>query len=126
MPIYQSVCLKCGSEHEYIRTVSNCMDTPTCCGSATDKRILSAPMGIVDIPAYVSPVSGRWVNSRAQRKEDLKRADCRPWEGLEQEKKEAARRQAYIEEKQDKVLTAAIEQTFYQMPAEKRKVLEAI
>jgi hypothetical protein len=126
MPIYESVCLTCGKEHEYIRTMANCMDTPICCGVHSDKRIMSAPMGIVDIPAYVSPVSGRLINSRAQRKDDFARTNCRPWEGLEQEKKEAARRAAYIEQKEDAALTVAAEKALAQMPAEKRKVLETI
>ena len=126
MPTYESVCLKCGAEHEYIRTMAYCHDTPECCGVRTDKRILSAPLGIVDIPAYVSPVSGRWINSREQRKEDLKQAGCRPWEGMEQEQKEASRRAAYTEQKDDAALTVAAEKALAQMPHEKRKVLEAI
>lgn len=126
MPVYESKCSNCGNEYEYIRTMARCMDTPICCGVRTDKRILSAPMGIVDIPAYVSPVSGRWINSRRERTEDLKRANCRPWEGLDQEKKEAARRAAYIEQKEDQALTVAAEKALAQMPAEKRKVLETI
>jgi hypothetical protein len=30
----------------------------------------------VDIPAYVSPASGKWINSRAERREDLRREGC--------------------------------------------------
>ena len=59
------------------------------------------PMVIGDIPAYQSPIDGHWVESRAQRREDLKRNGCRPYEGLEQEKKEAARIQQYQTQQMD-------------------------
>lgn len=123
MPVYESICRKCGKVHDYYQTVDNRHDTPECCGEKTDKAILTPSMGIVDIPAYVSPVSGRWVNSRKQRKEDLAEANCRPWEGLEQEKKEAARRQEYLEQAQDKKLEQTIEQTIKDLPEQKKAVL---
>lgn len=33
-----------------------------------------------DLPAYFSVASGKWVDGRAARKEDLKRTGCVPWE----------------------------------------------
>lgn len=38
---------------------------------------LPAPMVMPDTPAYVSPVTGREVDGRVARKEDLKRSGCR-------------------------------------------------
>ena len=124
MPIYEAVCPKCGKYHEYVRTMSQCTDTPECCGVKTEKRIFSAPFGVVDIPAYQSPVTGRWINSRAERTEDLKRNGCRPWEGLEQEKKEAERQRAYQEEKEDAKLTQSVEMAYAQLKPEQRQALE--
>ena len=124
MPIYEAYCSKCHEVAEYVSTVANCRITPTCCGESMQKVILSAPSAIVDIPAYVSPVSGKLINSRTQRNEDLKRTGSRPWEGLEQEKKEAARQKAYQEQKEDAKLEKAISETYYAMPPEKRRVLE--
>ena len=120
MPVYESVCLKCGKYHEYIRTVSNCLDTPECCGEKTDKRILSAPMGIVDIPAYESPATGKWITSRSERKEDLKRSGCREWEGMENEKQEAERRKQYEEAAQDKALDHSVRQAWADLPPSKK------
>lgn len=120
MPIYESLCLKCGTSHEYIRTVSNCMDTPVCCGTPTDKRIFSAPSGIVDIPAYESPATGKWITSRSERREDLKRAGCREWEGMDSERKEAARQKQYLEEKQDKALDETVRKAWAQLPPSKK------
>ena len=120
MPVYESVCLKCGKYHEYIRTVSNCLDTPECCGTKTDKRILSAPMGIVDIPAYESPATGKWITSRSERKEDLKRSGCREWEGMEAEKQEAENRKKYEDEAQDKALDHVVRQAWADLPPSKK------
>ena len=82
-----------------------------------------SPLIFGDIPGYLSEGTGLWVEGRAQRREDLKRSGCRPWEGLEQEKKEAARRARYAEEKLDASLTRTAAETFYQLPPEKRRIL---
>lgn len=79
---------------------------------------------MVDIPAYVSPVTGKWVNSRRERKEDLAATNSRPWEGMEQEQKEAARRAAYKEAEDDKKLTKAVEAAYTALSPEKKAVLE--
>lgn len=42
-----------------------------------------------DLPGYESPATGEWVEGRKARREDLKRSGCRPYEGREQEAKEA-------------------------------------
>ena len=49
------------------------------------------PLIFGDLPPYQSPVTGLWVDGRVARREDLKRTGSRPYEGLQQEKKEAAR-----------------------------------
>lgn len=77
-----------------------------------------------DLPGYVSPVTGLWVEGRRQRREDLKRTDSRPYEGREQELKEAARRTKYQEQKLDASLTKAASEAFYQLPPQKRRLLE--
>lgn len=123
--IYESICHECGKVHEYIRSAKNYRDTPFCCGQKTEKVILTAPYGVVDIPAYQSPVTGRWINSRRERNEDLKRNDCRPWEGLAEEKKEAARRAAYDEQKQDKAIEKTVVDAWRTLTPEKQAVLAA-
>ncbi len=83
-----------------------------------------APTIIPDIPDYVSPVTGLWVNGRKQRREDMKRTGSRPWEGMAQEKKEAQRREAYKEERFHQSLDKAARTAFHQMSPEKRRILE--
>ena len=81
------------------------------------------PMIFGDLPGYKSEATGLWVEGRAQRREDLKRSGCRPWEGLAQEKQEAARQSAYAEQKLDASLTRTAAETFYQLPPAKRRIL---
>lgn len=35
-----------------------------------------SPYIVFDTPGYVSPVSGKWVDGRSARREDLKKNDC--------------------------------------------------
>lgn len=82
-----------------------------------------APLVFGDTPAYQSPVTGLWVDGKRARREDLKRTSSRPWEGLAQEKKEAARQQSYAAERLDASLTRTASETFYQLPPSKREIL---
>ena len=122
--IYEAQCEKCGRVEEYVRSAKECYDTPECCGQKMQKVILTAPYGVVDIPAYQSPITGRWINSRRERIEDLKRNDCRPWEGKEQETKEAARRAAYDEQKQDAALEKSVVDAWQTLTPEKQAILK--
>lgn len=82
-----------------------------------------APMIFGDTPGYQSPVTGLWVEGKVARREDLKRTGSRPWEGLAQEKKEAARQENYAEQKLDASLTRTASEAFYQLPPAKRDIL---
>lgn len=83
-----------------------------------------APMIMGDIPEYVSPASGLVVRGRRARREDLKRTRSRPWEGLEQEKREAERQRQYAEERSDRRLEEAAHRALAQLPPERRRILE--
>lgn len=129
MPIYEALCLTCGKYHEYICHSSKCYDTPICCGVATDKRILTPPLTTFDIApwdAYVSPATGKMVTSKAERREDMKASGCRDWEGMESEKRMAARAKQYDEEKVDKKLDASVRTALANLsPKQKATVLTA-
>lgn len=84
----------------------------------------AAPFVVPDCEGYQSPVTGLWVEGRKQRREDLKRAGCRPWEGREQEEKEAARQRAYQARKADQALHDSIGRAFYQLSPQSRRALE--
>lgn len=121
MPTYESECPQCGKRLEYIRSVSECELTPTCdeCGLITKKCIFTAPSMWMDIApweGYQSPTSGKYITSKAERREDLAKSKCRPWEGIEQEKKEAARKKQYQREALDKQADKAVEKAWQQVP----------
>jgi hypothetical protein len=76
-----------------------------------------------DLPDYESPIDGHIVSGRVQRREDLKRNGCRPWEGREQEQKEAQRRLQYHEHAADAKLTDTVLKNLHQMRPEVRRAL---
>jgi len=123
MPVFEAVCLKCGKYHEYIRPVSQYLDTPECCGAKTDKRLLSAPMMRADIQpwdAYQSPATGKMITSYAQRRADMKAAGCRDWEGMANEKQHAQRQKQYAEAEQDAKLDTTVRTAWAQLSPEKK------
>jgi len=83
----------------------------------------NSPFVMGDLPDYESPIDGRIISGRAQRREDLRRSGCRPWEGMDQERKEAQRRTAYIDAKLDKAAEATAWRAYYQLSPEKRRLL---
>jgi hypothetical protein len=80
---------------------------------------------IPDVPEYQSPVDGKLVSGRVQRKQDLLRTKSREWEGMEQEKKEAARIRKYNEEKHDREVHKMVEQSFMRLNEKTRRYLGA-
>jgi hypothetical protein len=124
MPIYQSKCGQCHEVQDYYQTINDRHVTPWCCGVQTEKVILRPAAVHGDLPAYQSPIDGKLVHGRKQRLEDMKRNGCRPWEGLDQEKKEAAKQEKYADQKLDASLTKTAAETFYQLPPSKRNILK--
>jgi hypothetical protein len=128
MPEYESVCLKCGKYHTYISTVSSRNETPTCCGTSTDKRILTAAMGVMDYQpweAYESPASGKIITSKKEREMDFKNTKTRPYEGREQEQKEIDRQKAYAEKELDDKVDKTVRQAWASLsPTKKAQALK--
>ena len=125
MPKYEAVCLECGNYHEYITRVADRDNTPECCGEKTSKRILTPSMGIMDYQPwqpYESPASGKWITSKAERRDDFKRTNTREWEGIEVEKQEAARQLAYKEAEDDKKLDEAVGKAWASLTPEKKAI----
>lgn len=77
----------------------------------------------VDFPAYVSPASGKYITSRAERRADLKATGCVDYEPsmkAEQEKRHAAEDAAL-----DAKVEEHVEREIIAMPVEKRERLAA-
>ncbi len=77
-----------------------------------------------DITPYASPIDGRPINSRTQRREDMKRNECRPYEGREEEAAEVRRQEEYRWKKAEEQLHEETCRAYYQLPPEKRKHLK--
>lgn len=76
-----------------------------------------------DLPAYESPIDGRPVEGRRQRRNDLARTGCRPYEGREQESREAAKVRAEHERKLDLRVEESVHRTWHEMPEAVRRTL---
>lgn len=85
----------------------------TVCGKEAP-RIPSLVRVFGDYQGYESPATGRWVEGRRARNEDLARSGCRPYESGERE--EMTRRQAQNE----KVLDQRIDESVERAAAELR------
>jgi hypothetical protein len=75
-----------------------------------------------DLPGYESPVTGEWVEGRKARREDLLRTGSRPWEGMEQEQKEAAKVKAERERRLDTLAERMAHRAWAEAPERVRKV----
>ena len=82
-----------------------------------------APTVWDDLPGYESPVTGLWVEGRKQRREDLKRTNSRPWEGREQEAKEAAKVRAENDRKVDGIAERLAYRAWNDAPTRVRRIL---
>lgn len=83
----------------------------------------TGPTVIDEIEPYVSPVTGQLIDSRAKRREDLLRTNSRPYEGRDQELKEAARQRAYEAQRHEKKLDESVWRAWYSMSPDKRRQL---
>lgn len=78
-----------------------------------------------DLPGYHSPVTGKWIEGRRARRDDLKRHNARPWEGREQEMKAAARTRAENEHGLDQLAERIAHRAWAEAPERVRKVFRS-
>lgn len=109
MPLYTA---RCSNSHKatFYSKIADRDNARQCdlCG-ANLTRVIEAPMVRGDIQPYTSPIDGRWVNSGAQRREDLKRNGCIEWEPGQRQ--DAPRHRAEAQEKAFAPIAQSIEQT---------------
>jgi hypothetical protein len=121
--LYEWSCGTCGRHEEGFRTVAERHDAPACHGQRMG--IVISVAGVQpDLPGYQSPTTGRWIEGRAARRDDLKRSGARPWEGFTAEKQEAQKRLAEAEARADRKLDTAVRSAYHQLPPAKRRALE--
>jgi hypothetical protein len=129
MPIYESICKKCGKKQDYFQPVSNYLDTPICCGIKTDK-LISTPMLQAStfrvFEPFESPATGKPITNHKERKVDMEISNCREWEGLNDEKKEAARRLAYEDQKLDQKIDSWVDESVRQLPEQTKQLITGV
>lgn len=67
----------------YVRRNGQMVDKETGVPMLTDEQRaapVTAPMIISDIPEYASPIDGRMITTRSERRDDLKRNNCVEYE----------------------------------------------
>ena len=75
-----------------------------------------------DLPAYESPIDGRIIEGRAQRREDLKRNGCREYDpGMKQD---AKRNNQENNAQLDRIIGESVERMYNQLSDTKRKHLD--
>ena len=72
--MYRIECVICLERFDIFKKMSEYDDLPFHCGAKTS-RIMCAPSVITDLQPYVSPASGKLINSRSAQAEDLKRTN---------------------------------------------------
>lgn len=76
----------------------------------------------LDLPAYESPITGKWIHGRSARREDLKQSGSVEYDpGM---KADAIRNHAANEAKLDKAIGESVERMINQLPNDKRRELE--
>jgi hypothetical protein len=78
-----------------------------------------------DIPGYVSPVTGQWIEGRKARREDLRRTGSRPYEGRVAEEAEAAKYRAEQERKTDQLAERMAHRAWAEAPESVRRVFRS-
>lgn len=77
------------------------------------------------MPAYQSPVTGQWIDTPSQRRDDMARNNSRPWEGMESERKVATERTKFEEKQADKALEDAVVGAYHSLGDEKKAILSS-
>ena len=90
-------------------------------GRYIDEVRIEAPYIQADLPGYESPVTGKWVEGRRARREDLLVSGCRPFEGKAAEEAEARKYRAEQERKTDQLAEKMAHRAWAEAPESVRK-----
>jgi hypothetical protein len=77
------------------------------------------------MPAYQSPITGKWIDTPSQRRDDMARSGSRPWEGLDSERKVADSRAKYEAKTADDALENAVVSAYHSLGDEKKAILDS-
>lgn len=109
MPLYDVECSGCKRRDTLFRKIAEMDNLPECSCGGTVYRCISAPMlASVNIEPFISPGTGKVIDSKTAYKEDLKRSGAIPWEpGL---KEQVARNRLHEQEKAFAPISHAVDE----------------
>lgn len=124
------ISYKCECGKEFTKVEEKTKDNAKCwCGAMAEavdvvevERTNNRPHGrMYDLPSYQSPITGKWIDGRVARRNDLAASGCVEYDdGMkEEQQKRFAREDAALDKKVDEI----VEKTIYEMPTEKREKL---
>lgn len=73
MPLYDASCSKCGTTVEVWRSMAERDHLGSCDCGGERYRIFIPPRAMSDIDGYVSPIDGKWVGSRSEHRDHMRR-----------------------------------------------------
>jgi hypothetical protein len=77
------------------------------------------------MPSYQSPISGKWIDTPSQRRDDMARNNSRPWEGMESERKAASERVKIEEKQKDTAIENAVVGAYHSLSDDKKAILSS-
>lgn len=80
MPMYRARCVACSEQTDFFRKIADRDMLPNCSCGGVYERILTPTFISTDIEPYISPASGKIINSRVDRRNDLKAGGYIEWE----------------------------------------------
>lgn len=114
MPVYEYRCPQ-GHTFERLLPIARYREDQRCpCGSPAEKVILHAPRVFSDFEGYESPASGKWIEGRRARMEDMKATGCHPYEVGEAQQAAASAAREY-ERKLDASVDEAVERSINEL-----------
>ena len=75
------------------------------------------------MPSYQSPITGKWIDTPGQRRDDLAQNDCRPYEGRASEEAAAKSARQQQDKEFDQVAEKMVLESWQKLPEQHRKVL---
>jgi len=73
MPLYDACCSLCGSVEEVFRKMDDRHNLGLCECGGVRYQAFTPPRAMSDIEGYVSPIDGKWVGSRSEHRDHMKR-----------------------------------------------------
>jgi predicted nucleic acid-binding Zn ribbon protein len=121
MPLYDIQCSKSGITFERMIPLANFEEPIICACHAPAKRLISRPLISVDNTGYNCPVTGKWVGSRREHRDNLARQGCRVLEPGEKDLNSKRREQE--EAAFERKIEDTVERTIESYPSAKKEQL---